>query len=487
MKKWVIALAIVGGAWGFVWAQPRSPYTGARGNGFYLSVRDDSLGTSWELVTADTGFTQMSADTTVCVAWSGQTAFDTLSTGRGGKIIAAWGLGDTADQTDDGTNTNPLLEAGTPNYTAMAFGDGWSGEVGDYLYRYDTDGDFDVNAVSFSIALFCSTRTASNPPNNLAVFSAAASPDNICLRFNTSGKLVWYITDDGSATADSVVSANDLIDGAMHFIEAGRRGANWELWVDSGPVRTTAVSKAAGDIDLDSVWIGARRVKPGGGAASVRDEFYLGKIDHILWRSDSLAVSLLPYAYHRGRQAIGLETDTTRVFVSGIKQTDSTYFWQALKVPFDVPETTSVNLHVFESAYLDSEEVMPMIVYTPGGSPRSALLDTIPAGAIHMPIAHRTFDKGMIPWLQDVTFRHLSPTDTTEWQLRAYGDLEDARDLDDGYNVLAEARTHANHPVDTQALDITLPSYSYLAVFSRASSGSVRGVSGAAIVRGKTR
>ena len=129
---------------------------------------------------------------------------------------------------------------------------------------------------------------------------------------------------------------------------------------------------------------------------------------------------------------------------------------------------------------------MPLLVFTTPSTPRGSRLDSIPAGALRSDIAHLFAYKNSDVFLRRIEMSHLSPTDTTLWEVRLYPDMEDSRDLSDGYDILAAPRLHANNPVYIlNEDDYRLPTTSYLTVWAKAASGSVRQVTGSALIEVK--
>lgn len=462
------------------WAGQAIPYSGSRtGEGaFTLTVKDTDIHTTYELVDADTGFTQMGSDTTISVAWAAKSYWDSTDAGKGTNVKAAWKLSSSADASPL-NNFLRSLTSGSGSYVSAVFSNGFSPTVATpTLYRSDTD--FRYSTTSWAVSLWAKSNSATNPSAAETVYSQAKSPDDFRLQFDTSGRPVLTVTDDGSATTDAITFGVDKYDGNWHQFVIGRRGSKWVLNVD-GVDSTTAVSAAAASLDPDTVYIATRR-----------NQFasrFAGKVDEIFIKADStlLTTSLgFPfYGYQRGRENQGLSADSAKVIISGIKASDSSYVSASVKVPLGSAGVSSFNFRALESVVADSDEVAPLLVYSTAGSPRAAKLDSIPSYALDNPQELRLFGKSSNGLLKDISFSHESPTDTTLWEVRVYPSLGDLRSPTTGYYVAAFARLHRDLNAYTYTLDKTLPPYAAVAVYVKAASGSLRRVTGSAILRGE--
>uniref|UniRef100_A0A6M3J3C0 Lectin/glucanase superfamily protein n=1 Tax=viral metagenome TaxID=1070528 RepID=A0A6M3J3C0_9ZZZZ len=451
MRQLALVLLIVSAAWA---AGPRSTSSGQQ-----VHVQDTAIGTTWEIVTADTGgFTQMSADSVLRIAWGPESKFDSVRTGNlgGGTARAVWSGGSTADTA--GTNfwqdrgqTSPAADV------AGVFGNGFSGTWGSYLIR-EEDSDFRVNG-NWTITCWAKGSSPGNPGlgTKQIVFSAYESPDFVQVGFDQNGYVFARLSDDYGSNWDSLGVKADKYDGAFHYIalqvlsKAGH-AANKDsirLTVDDS-TKGIVFSNASTSLTPDTVSAFAFR-----GA-----NLFQGLMDEIQYLEDSITVDqdYRPYAWRAGREALGLSTDSAAVHLMGVG-TDSARVDTMVKLGMQSPATTSRRWHAFETAYLDSEEAMPVVIYTSAVTPRTTQLDSIPAGKLNYDIAQlmgQGDPKRARQRLKRVTFQHEGAIDSSDWELRVYPSIEDTRDLTDGYWVAATARLHGNSGPYTQDLDLDL-------------------------------
>jgi len=441
----------------------------------YLFVRDTDIHTTVELVDADTGFTPIAADTTIRVEWATKGRFDSLNVGNGGPSSAGvrgiYGLASTADSSASAN----FFRTGSVGFVAAVFGNGASARNTPLGREEDTE--FALGTNRWVFAIWAAGMSPGNPGVGTvqSIWSHYASPDKIDLKYNSAGQVSLVATDDYGQTVDSVGIATDYYDSLYHFIVASRHSSTFRLQVDNGTVATTAVSAAAGALDGDTLKVFGTRADAN--KCRCRADAFKIAEDSTTINSETLL-----YTYRRGRVNLGLAaTDTIRVRLAGIG-TDSTYRDTTMKVADNAIATTSRRWHAFQSAVLDSEEVLPILIYTSATSPRSTKLDSIPAGLLRNDNA-TVFAGRRGMWMKSVTFTHESPTDTSLWSLRLYPSIEQSRDLTDGFDLLASARLHANQQEYTKqfgANGLLLPPGSFVSVYSRAASGSVRRVTGSA-------
>ena len=102
---------------------------------------------------------------------------------------------------------------------------------------------------------------------------------------------------------------------------------------------------------------------------------------------------------------------------------------------FATPGRTDIVYSAFEWAWVDSTENEPLIVYSTGASPRTAILDSIPEGQRHYPNAHVFFGAGDTPILQKVVFSNFGANAVT-YELRVYPDAADTVNYAANYTVV---------------------------------------------------
>lgn len=467
MKRALIALSLLVAVGAFADGEPLNTTP-------YLHVRDVDLGTVFEVVDADTGFTQIQADTTIRAEWAMKSHFDSLNVGNpgAGAVRGVYSMASTADSS---RSLNFFQDKGQAdvNFVSAVFGNGASPEWGGYLTRYE-DADFNLGTNSWVISCFAKGLSPGNPVAGKlqTVWSLFQTPDQISLHFKVGGYPVLLVTDDYGTTADSVVLAMDLYDSTWHYLVAERRGSNFKLRADNGTgayTGTTAVDKAAGALDPDTLMVFAERA-----AGSP----FRGMVDHLKIVEDSTLIGPEYQTYERVRSIKALDStadeDTARVYITGVK-TDSTWATARLSPPHAKMDSAVTRWHAFESAHLGSELAEAVIVYSVPTSPRKALLDSIPAGLLRSEVAQLFAGRrGMR--LRSARFQHESNRDTTSWQLRLYPSIEDSRDLSDGFDLLATARLNQGYPQFSTTFGVDgllLPPGSFITVYARGHSASV--------------
>lgn len=469
------AMLVVVGAAQAQW-RAASPYLGPCEDCWVLTVQDNDVDTVWEMVTADTGFSQMTADTTVSVAYAADSRFDSLAGGNAGNatITAVWSGGSTADSGPNALFFKDYAGNGTvaSNVSAL-FSGAYSPRSGAYLKRIHTS-LFDV-AGNWTIAGFSAGYSPGNPGvgTTQTIFSVATSPDIIQIGYQKSGYIFARVSDDGRATWDSVAVAVDVYDSTYHFWalqsvskKVGAPKDSLRLTVGNASA-SIAFANAVTAMTLDTAAVFSFR--SGDDCRCRVDELWLVE--------DTTAVNaeLRRYAWERGKEAKGLAADSASVTIASLKAADSTYAGaQRLKVPIGSPAVLAGgNRMLFESAVADTDEVLPLLVFSTGATPRGARLDSIPAGKLHYPIAHRVFDwKKGSPTIGSVELELLSTTDSVHVEVRAYPDLSDARNLSVGYEQLWRGVLTQGERRVTVAIDRVLPMGAYVSVWAKGSAAN---------------
>ena len=436
-----------------------------------LHVKSDNLGTTLEVVTWGTSFTQLSGDSTFKASFAPESKFDSIASGNSGAatLTAVWSGAATADSSANNLFFRDYSGDGTVSSISGVFGNAFSARYAGYLERRHAS-LFDV-AGNWTITAFAAGFSAGNPGVGTlqTVFSVYNSPDIVQIGFQRNGYVFGRISDDGRATWDSVAVATDVYDSLYHFValqsKAGATGADSLRLTVDGTTAAVAFSNAATSLTLDTVSVFSFR--------SVSD--CRCRADAIWYVEDTTGVNseMRRFAWQSLREATSLAADSASMRVYGIA-TDSTRRDTLLELRVQEPITTSRSWHAFETAHLDSEEVLPILVFATAQTPRGSLLDSIPAGRMDYDIAHLLFDqKRETPQLTDVQFHHETAVDTTLWELRVYPSIEDTRDLTDGYYMPVTARLFAGQNTLHTTLD--LPVSGFVVVYGRSVAGSATG------------
>lgn len=458
-----------------------NPYAGpAGGSGFSITVTDLDIDTSWELMTADTGYTAMPNDTTLSVAWAAQSKFDSLRTGNAGvgSLQAVFTLPTTADQS---VNNNFLQDrnTGTVSYLTAVFGDGASPQWNAYLTRWDDD-DFNLDD-DWRIAVFTAGLSAGNPGVGTVqtVFSVHESPHQLRLDFQPDGGIAGVVTDDGNATTDSVLYIADVYDSSYHWIVFSCASSTLRLRVNNNTALTKSLTNASQPLSLvDTLTLLGSR----GGANDFR-----GRIDEFYYMADQTTfdTEMEDYVYQRTQAEEGNAVDSARVYVRGLFRADSTYGSSVVEVPASAAATTDSSFMLFENAYMDTSESIPLLVFTTGYTPRQAKQDSLLANLLHYPNAHQLFGKSARtvtrqlrsqPSLKSVIFSNYGANAVT-YELRLYHDLTIGEDYSDDYEVLFSAYI----PSGGDAVDFSWPQgkmiepFSALAAFAKGDGANAKG------------
>lgn len=450
----------------------------------FMYVRSTDIHTTMEMVNADTGFTQITADTTIRVEWAVKSHWDSLNLGNGGggggEVRAVYSMASTADSSGGGLFFQDDGQ-GSSAFVAGVFGNATS-PTSDYLIAEGAALNLGTNA--WTVTAWARGLSPGNPGIGTlqTVWALIQTPDHIEMHFNASGYPSLVVTDDKHATVDSITVETDYYDSTFHQIVAKREGLNFTLQVDNGTKASTAVSNAASALDPDTLLVFGTRTQVAA-TRLIGARQFRGQVDHMKVVEDSTTIdsAMVSYGYARS-----LTADSILVHISGVG-TDSTHVDTSMLVALNAVSTTARTWHAYETAHLDSDMAHAIIVYTNAVSPHgTGYLDSIAAGDFRSDKAH-LFGGTRSLRLRSVEFIHESPTDTTTWQLRYYPSVEDSRDLSVGYDILATARLHQNESTYLKTFGrpgegIYLSKGGILTVYAQAASGSIRRVTGSAIL-----
>lgn len=454
-------------------AAPIPPITGAGNNEWSVVFRDDALGTTWGQLGEGGTFTQVAADTFIYAGFAYQSVFDSLRSGNGG-VGTLTGVYTFATSADETANLNFFkTKSGTVSYITAPFSTAASPLYNAYLMRNE-DTDFRLGA-TWAVAVVTGGFSAGNPGVGKVqeVFSFCDTPNKMAIGFNAAGKVYGLVSDStqgGFASSDSIVSATDVYNSAYHVVVFSCASSTLTLRVDNQTALTKSLTHAKQTLTpLDTLNVL-------GGRAGAND--FRGRIDELYLTESAapLGAAMMTYFNRRFAQVSGSD-DSAAVRITGFKASDSTIVTEWLKIPTAGDTVTAVEYSLFQSAYADSDETEPIIVWADALSPRAALLDSIPANAIHAPQGIVTFGKkDDYPVFLGAEASKMGTADTAYVEVRCYPDWKDARAPTTGYYVLWQGiLTDGESNIRTDR-EVLLPRPSYLAVYGRANNATGSGV-----------
>ena len=440
MRKTALLLVLLASqVWAVNYGQAlrNNPYRGdgSKGGYFRVAVKDSLIGTAWERVTQDTGFTQLSTDTTLTWMFSPTNDLDSLRvSGKShlGRRTAVWTGPGTADSTSNNLFFQDRGQSDPASVTA-AYGSGWSFTRLSYLSRVHAS-LFDV-AGNWTLPIWVNSNKTANPGATEIFYSVYNSPDIIQMGFDRNGNVFARISDDGSANWDSVGLTADRYDSTWHLVTFQTRsdvaGANDSLRITADRLvsASTLFANAATGLTLDTVQVGSFR------AASK----FQGRADEAYFIEDTttFARDMKLYAWLRGRQNLGLSSDSAMVRYFGVRE-DTTSMSPLDTVTMGTKAVSDSTFSIFEAAFLDTIEVLPLILYDTGGSPATTKRDSIPINAYHFNPLILAADKWEHLILDQITFSapDIGLVDTLHFQVRVYPEWKRAQGAGTQYYVL---------------------------------------------------
>ena len=462
----VLALAVA------VQADPR-----ASDRGFTVFVRDSGIGTTAAIAAWDTfGFTQMSTDAVIRAMFAPDSKFDSLQSGNIGKIDSAravWSGTATADSSVRNNFFQGQTGAGTVTSVTGLFGNASSARSAGFLIRR-ADADF-LLSNNWTVAGIGGRFASGNPSDNEILFYMYTSPDIAQIGFDTAGRIFGRISDDGRATWDSVSVNADKADSAYHFITLqvlNLATDSLRITVDDSTKAIALSSFTATTATMDTAVLFSFR----SGVAGSADCRCRSDALYVIEDTVTVDRHMRRYIDRALREARGVATDSFKVHIAGIG-TDSAAVDTQMTVGVRTPVATSRTWHAFETAWVDSDETLPILVYATATSPRQARLDSIPGGRTSFDIAQLLIGDNQrgVPVLEEVEFHHEGLIDTTLWELRVYESIEDTRDLNAGYDAYT-ARLHPNQNRALLRVNRVLSPASFATVYvqgTAATTGSV--------------
>ena len=443
MRKTALLLVLLASqVWAVNYGQAlrNNPYRGdgSKGGSFHIALKDSLVSTAWARVTQDTGFTQKTSDTTLTWMFSPTNDLDSLrkqgKTYSGLQVTAIWTGSGTADSTTNNlffqhrAQTDP-----TPASVSAVYGTGWSFVVGSYLARVHAS-LFDV-AGNWALPIWVNSNKAANPAATEIFYSVYNSPDIIQMGFDPNGNVFARISDDGRANWDSVGLTADRYDSLWHFVVFQTRsdvaGANDSLRITADRLvsASTLFANAATSLTLDTVQVGAFR------AASK----FQGRADEAYYVEDTLtfARDAKLYAWLRGQQNLNRASDSAMVRWFGIRK-DTVSSSPLDTVTMATKAVSDSQFSIFEAAFLDTIEVLPLIAYDTGGSPTTTKRDSIPIDRYFYNPLILAADKWENLILDEITFSSpdLSMADTVHFQVRVYPEWKRAQGAGTQYYIL---------------------------------------------------
>lgn len=416
------------------------PYRGdgSKGGSFHITVKDSLIGTTWARVTSDTGFTQMSTNATISWMYGPDSKLDSLLGGKGASgavATAVWSGGGTADSTG---NNNFFQDAGQVNPTSVSavFSNGWSFFGNNYHVRRE-DTQFRV-AGNWMLAIWVNSDRVANPATSQIVFSAYESPDIIQVGFDPNGNLFGRISDDATATWDSVGLTADRFDSTWHAVWLQTKSAvvgdakdSLRITVDRQVSASVAFSNAATSLTTDTVMVGGFR------AASS----FLGLADeaYIIEDTTTFDAASKLYTWLFGQKNLGLASDSAMVRFYGVRS-DTIYGGGLDTIKIGSTTTSDSTFSLYESAFLDTIESLPIVAFATGTSPVAGRLANIATGRYlnnHAVITVGKFDRFI---LDDARFSStdIAMIDTVHFQVRVYTEFQRAKGAGTNYFVLGE-------------------------------------------------
>lgn len=103
-------------------------------------------------------------------------------------------------------------------------------------------------------------------------------------------------------------------------------------------------------------------------------------------------------------------------------------------------DTTTYSYDYLEAVWADTPATMPIMVFSDASSMRGSLLDSIPAGLLEYPIAHRLVPTGKTVYVDYFAFGPADSVAMADVELRVYPRVADTRGGSTGYYVAARGR-----------------------------------------------
>ncbi len=212
----------------------------------------------------------------------------------------AWDLGAASQAVFN----NGLTDSGTVVYADGVVGRAVTYNEASYSTINMAGTELDFGTSDFFYTFWTKSTSATNPANNDYVFcawEASGSTDVTNLYWDSAGKPVWQVTDDGFASHDTYTGLSDVYDATWHHFAVGRDGANWKMYIDGVLTNTGAVTNAAASIDPDKLRLGGYIVNS--------THFLLGSIDQFAVWKRALSQDEISFLYNRGVVATGTSSD----------------------------------------------------------------------------------------------------------------------------------------------------------------------------------
>ncbi len=174
-----------------------------------------------------------------------------------------------------------------------------------------SDSDFSFGTGDFSFGIWIQSNSASNPGSVERITHMYTNPDFISTHFNTSGQIVFTLSDDNTSTQDATTTAVDYYDANWHHAVFQSVNGGIEIYVDGTKVAETPLENATGSLDPTAIYIGSYH----DGASN-----FDGQIDEPFATAEALTPSQIKHMYETGKRA--LENHTTSQ-ITGITNADS--------------------------------------------------------------------------------------------------------------------------------------------------------------------
>jgi hypothetical protein len=168
--------------------------------------------------------------------------------------VAAYPLDSVADRSG---NSRTLTNNNTVTFTAGIFG---NAATFNGTNQYLSITGLSVTVQDPYIACIYTSTTSTNPSDWEYICIVQTSGGDffvLAVRYDSTGKPSFTVSDDSGSTQDEVYGGPDVCDGNPHQIVGFSDGDNWIIAVDGIQVGSVARSNAAGSVDITAIHVGS--------------------------------------------------------------------------------------------------------------------------------------------------------------------------------------------------------------------------------------